>query len=311
MLGLDYIWIDSICIVQDDKEEWASEVARMGDIHSSAYVVLAATAANSAAEGFLRLRDRSQKIRSLIDPENLFTVNARVVDTHDYDQGPVQLVKQPLSKRGWALQERALAHRTVHFLRDEILFECRSSVSCECGRFSDQPYGSMAWETGVKALPPWDSLIASIWLPLVVDFSECSLTHADDALPALSGIAQRTLSLNPGRYFAGMWERDVAHQLCWVVHLPSLATDGKRKPRPRPTFSWVNSSGPVSSKFAYLEQTICALVAGRSVPLAGDVYGQVKEASIQMHGQTIPARSMIDRIEHMSDSEYQHTRSHL
>jgi hypothetical protein len=100
MLGLDYLWIDAICIVQDDKEEWAGEAARMGDIYSMAHVVLAATAANSATEGFLHSRDRPQRITSLVDPENPFIVNARVVDTHENGGGHIKLDRQPLSKRG-------------------------------------------------------------------------------------------------------------------------------------------------------------------------------------------------------------------
>ena len=193
MLGLDYLWIDSICIVQDDKEEWASEAARMAEIYSMAHVVLAATAANSATEGFLHTRDRPQKITSIIDPENPITVNARVVDTHDHDGLGVRLVKQPLSKRGWALQERALAHRTVHFLRDEVLFECRSSFSCECGhQYHCYPssYTSTAWLPDGKDL---HAHVASLWVEVVEDFTQRSLTHAGDALPALSAKSWKIL----------------------------------------------------------------------------------------------------------------------
>jgi hypothetical protein len=304
MLGLDYLWIDAICIVQDDKEEWASEAAKMGEIYSMAHVVLAATAANSATEGFLRPRDRLQKITSLVDSENPFTINARAVDTHDRDNRRISLEKQPLSKRGWALQEKALARRTVHFLRDEALFVCRTSPICECGHCPNDPfYRPRKLVTDVKFSPPRITFSAAAWMPLVQDFTKRSLSRADDALPALSGIAQRELSLSPGRYFAGIWERDIAKQLGWFVKPHQLVTgDRKRKPQPRPTFSWATFPGPIS--YDFLHRPLCTFHSGNAVPLAGDKYGQVKEAVIQMRGQTILGRDLAGVIEYLNDTPH-------
>ena len=295
MLGLDYLWIDAVCIVQDDRDEWASEAAKMGDIYSMAHVVLAATAANSATEGFLRPRDRLQKITSLVDPENLFTINARVVDTHDKNNRDTQLEKQPLSKRGWALQERALACRTVHFLRDEVFFECKSSAICECGHHhSDRPDDRTYRITNVE----YDEFNVHTWILLVKDFTKRSLTQPDDALPALSGIARSKLPLNPGRYFAGIWERDIACQLGWFVKPHPLVTgDRTKKPQPRPTFAWATFPGPVS--FDFMFEPLCTLHGGSVVPLAGDTYGQVKEACIQMYGQTLRGRDLVGIIENL------------
>lgn len=311
MLGLDYLWIDAICIVQDDKEEWAGEAARMGEIYSMAHVVLVATAANNATEGFLRPRDRLQKITSLVDPENPITINARVVDTHDKDNRDTRLEKQPLSKRGWALQEKALAGRTVHFLRDEALFQCRSSVICECGHYSHaQVYRLNEPVIKRKSSRSWDDFSAVGWMSLVVDFTKRSLTQADDALPALSGIAQSKLPLYPGRYFAGIWERDIAHQLGWYVKPHQLVTgDRKRKPQPRPTFSWATFPGPISCDFLY--RSHCAFHSGNAVPLAGDMYGQVKEAVIQMRGQTMSGWDLVGVIEDLDDTLDDYSRAHL
>lgn len=311
MLGLDYLWIDAICIVQDDKEEWAGEAAKMGEIYSMAHVVLAATAANNATEGFLHPRVRLQKLTSLVDPENPFTINARVVDTHDKDNRDTRLEKQPLSKRGWALQEKALARRTVHFLRDEALFQCRSSVICECGHYSHDPtYRSNEPVIKRKSSRSWNDFSAVGWMSLVEDFTKRSLTQADDALPALSGIAQIELSLNPGRYFAGIWERDIAEQLGWYVKPHQLVTgDRKRKPQPRPTFSWATFPGPIS--FGYVYQPHCTFHSGNAVPLAGDIYGQVKEAFIQMRGQTMPGWDLVGVIEDLDDTLDDYRRAHL
>jgi hypothetical protein len=138
MLDLRYLWIDSICIIQDDREEWAQQAADMADIYSSAYVVLAATGVSNATDGFLHQRSQPLRITSLANgSEHPITISARVVNNHDIFQRAENLDNQPLSKRGWALQERSLAIRTVHFLPDEIMFECRSGRACECGRLPE------------------------------------------------------------------------------------------------------------------------------------------------------------------------------
>lgn len=49
MLGLKYIWIDSLCIVQDDAQDWEREAAKMAIIFEAAYVTIAATAASNGS----------------------------------------------------------------------------------------------------------------------------------------------------------------------------------------------------------------------------------------------------------------------
>jgi hypothetical protein len=60
-LGYRYIWVDCLCIVQDDKTDWQREAARMGDVYSSAYLTIAATRASHSDEGFLQLRERKDR----------------------------------------------------------------------------------------------------------------------------------------------------------------------------------------------------------------------------------------------------------
>lgn len=47
MLGLRYIWIDSLCIIQNDAQDWEREAAKMALIFESAYLTIAATAASN------------------------------------------------------------------------------------------------------------------------------------------------------------------------------------------------------------------------------------------------------------------------
>jgi hypothetical protein len=200
-----------------------------------------------------------------------------------------------------------LACRTVHFLRDEVVFECRSSAVCECGHHSHGRYydyhggfyDPMSWFTE-RFSPQRKKFNARTWVAIVRDFTKRSLTQADDALPALSGIAQRSLPMNPGRYFAGIWEHNIAYQLGWfVTRHPRVTGDRKKKPQPRPTFSWATFPGPVS--FLLMSRPLCTLHSGSIVPLADDKYRQAKEAIIQMRGRTMLGRELVDNIEHLND----------
>ncbi|KAJ0295977.1 hypothetical protein COL516b_012033 [Colletotrichum fioriniae] len=108
-LGLRYLWIDSLCIIQNDKQDWAFEATRMEHVFSSAYCTIAATAASSSAEGFLRQKANHPFV-TLEGSGGVFTFVRKSID--DFHQDVEQAV---LNQRGWVLQERALSRRTLHF----------------------------------------------------------------------------------------------------------------------------------------------------------------------------------------------------
>lgn len=127
-LELEFLWIDSLCIVQDDSEDWAAESVKMGSIFMKAHVVLAATKAKDVTEGFLQ-RQQPLVIASTCNQKPSVKVLAKRVDNQkcvchpDPEYGHL-IETLPLSQRAWAYQERLLATRTLHFMHDEVVFEC-------------------------------------------------------------------------------------------------------------------------------------------------------------------------------------------
>ena len=104
-LDLDYIWIDSLCIVQDDREEWSQQAALMANIYSSAYVVLAATRAKDATKGFLQPHQTPYIFSHANHPFNLYAQLSQDPTLG----GAVYLDHTPVFQRGWYLQETLLA----------------------------------------------------------------------------------------------------------------------------------------------------------------------------------------------------------
>jgi hypothetical protein len=233
-LGLDYIWIDAICIVQDDIEEWAQEAAKMADVYSGAYVVLAATRAKEATEGFLQPHREPLEIESRMDAGRTFRVQARLDSNHNFLES-FELDKLPLSQRGWCLQEQLLASRIVHFCPSEVLYECRSLTFCECGAcpgtldddtLDDGEEGG--WPPKRHSEDARDPLTLR-WIRIVEDCSKRRFTYPEDVLPALSGLAQRSASTQSGTYIAGVYAcvRD-ASQECY--HQAELLLDHCARP---------------------------------------------------------------------------------
>lgn len=126
-LRVRYLWIDSLCIIQDDNQDWEHEAGRMEQVFSNATCVIAASSATGSAEGFLSY---SRPQRTWVTLPRRPGVSRRhlsqFIDKFSHD-----VEEAVLNKRGWVLQERALARRTIHFTSTQIYMECGEGVYCE------------------------------------------------------------------------------------------------------------------------------------------------------------------------------------
>lgn len=123
-LGLRYHWIDSISIIQGPDGDFAQEATRMEDVFSSAYCVLAASSAKGQEDGFLTPRKENDFLTFDKGGQPLYTCRFM-------DDFKTHVLEGPLNKRGWVLQERALAHRTIFFTDRQTYWECDEGVRCE------------------------------------------------------------------------------------------------------------------------------------------------------------------------------------
>lgn len=125
-LGIRYLWIDSICIIQGPDGDFSEQAKRMEDVFSQAYCVLAASSARGQGDGFLHARRKTYPIRydGFGDKPTVYV--SEFVD--DFDR---YVLQAPLNRRGWVLQERALAKRTIYFASEQTFWECGSGVQCE------------------------------------------------------------------------------------------------------------------------------------------------------------------------------------
>ena len=124
-LEIDYLWIDSLCIIQWNSEDWKREADRMEDVFASAYCTIAATSAADSDAGFLARNTSTEYIRVQDSAGNEVCVCTHMDDfKNDVEQAE-------LNKRAWVMQERILSRRTIHFSANQTYWECGEGVYCE------------------------------------------------------------------------------------------------------------------------------------------------------------------------------------
>ena len=110
-LGVCYVWIDSLCIIQDSTKDWEQECSNMAEVYANALLTLAASDAPNCTIGFLRDYDQHKPIKSTLrywNPEQDLAEDVIV----EYKPREIEEIignDSPLSSRGWALQERLLS----------------------------------------------------------------------------------------------------------------------------------------------------------------------------------------------------------
>ncbi len=125
-LGMEHLWIDSICIIQGPDGDFHVQAKNMETVFSSAYCVLAASQADSQRSGFLKPRRKRDYVTLRNGPGG-----APFYICENIDDFNLHVLKGHLNKRGWVLQEHALARRTILFTEHQTYWECGHGVRCE------------------------------------------------------------------------------------------------------------------------------------------------------------------------------------
>jgi len=131
LLGYEYLWIDSLCIFQDSIDDWIIESALMGDVYGHGICNLAATGSPDGNGGLWINRSPSLSLPCEVRLNRRPAANTMWHIHLKYLAQSTLLLEGPLLKRGWVVQERVLAPRTLHFGTNQLFWECRHSQACE------------------------------------------------------------------------------------------------------------------------------------------------------------------------------------
>lgn len=284
-----YLWIDSLCIIQDSTSDWQAEAARMADIYSRAFFTITALSATNSTEGCFPIQEQKYKVHALaaVSFDNKqATVFVRQDHGHPGSQRMSQVTVlgrgagQPLLDRAWVFQERNLSPRVVFFGKTEIFWECRTAGYCGCRPgIRRDPDRAVCIQT-----EPWRQ-----WQWAVNAYSCLSLTMAKDTFPALSGFATAFQRENKGlgRYFAGHWEMQLPRCLAWTASEHRTVQAESHAP----SWSWAS----VPSVYYDLRELepACSVAAVECRQVGVDPYGELEAAGlsswIELTGRLFPA----------------------
>ncbi|KXJ94931.1 heterokaryon incompatibility protein-domain-containing protein [Microdochium bolleyi] len=182
-LGIRYLWIDSLCIIQDSTADWELEASRMASIYRNSWLTVYATASSSPSSGIVRSNqavwiaadDPEDETLDILFPDaaklrqNLrLSLRFAIVhpDFSRYAKPAEQKDSFPLLARAWGYQERLLAPRVLHFGPQEVFWECMQILDCDCGGIKDasltQHMGVYASRDTTGQLPPKVSHYAAL-----------------------------------------------------------------------------------------------------------------------------------------------------
>lgn len=247
-LGIQYIWIDSLCIIQGDKEDWEVESAKMASVYGDAYLVIFATVATNGSHGCSLGRPRSHEVSVTDTNGHLHTlfVRERLGDEHGILSNPM-LGSFALLERGWVFQERLLAQRVIHYGNTELIWECKSEARCECSQNAHE--GNILKLLFQNILDgPVDRLkFMDLWWDIIDGYTRARLTYTSDRLVGISSLARRLHCPTLGRYFAGLWEHCLLEGLLWIagaqqrtVHFKNPGLSDNYIPSTVPSWSWAS-----------------------------------------------------------------------
>ncbi|KAH6890697.1 hypothetical protein B0T10DRAFT_403476 [Thelonectria olida] len=247
-LGVRYLWIDSLCIIQGDNGDFYQEAKQTGDVFSQAYCVLAASCATNQLDGFLKPRDKRKYLTFQREGQAPFYLCEFIDDFENH------VLRSNLNQRGWILQERALARRTIYFTQKQTYWECGDGVRCEtmtkmnntlASFLGDPSFPKVAIESlrGGKIL---------LYQDLYRKYSRLAFTHQQDRPIAIAGLESRLIQSFGVRGGFGVFDDKrgsglLRRSLLWhrssdVERLDRISMPAGRMP---PSWSWMAYKGGI------------------------------------------------------------------
>ena len=289
-LGLDYLWIDSLCIIQKGElheSDWQKHVREMSHIYENGIINIAASYAKDSHGGLFRTADFAHP--HVIDPsikwrKHHFQKNGCLIGvinaSETRDVGNFEL-----NKRGWVCQERLISPRTVHYDQYQIYWECGELVASSAfpngiggPEVSRVPYTLLGGELDDEEV----SSAERRWYDIVQRYSCDQLTNRTDKLAAIAAVAEKVNE----RYFndvyiAGVFLRHFGHSLCFQAHKNGKG-NSKKTAYIAPTWSWASSNGCSWRNTRANWKENIATFSSSKVDLVdkSNAYGQVRGASI-------------------------------
>ncbi|KAH8666977.1 heterokaryon incompatibility protein-domain-containing protein [Xylariales sp. PMI_506] len=242
-LGERYLWVDTLCLVQDDADDVALGIELMNSIYQGSYFTIVAASGTDADAGLPGVGSSPRSCRAQdisIDDTEVFSPDLGLTILYSIDW---HLRRSIYNKRGWTLQELVLPRRTIVFIDSQALFRCQEANWAE-GSWADKwTFWLDADDSNITRMPdPYDGFLPSFWAyqKLCEDYSHRSLRRDGDALRAFAGILRPLAAGMETMLVEGLPGYYLDHFLLF------MSSDGDLRRRPEfASFSWAGWKGRV------------------------------------------------------------------
>ncbi|KAK7992439.1 Het domain-containing protein [Apiospora saccharicola] len=324
-MGMRYIWIDSLCIVQDDRLDKEREMANMMNIYRNATFTISAASASDVTEGIFRT---PHELRIERGPYY------HPIRTGDGQIGSLILARivryvaaEPINNRGWTFQESLLTPRLLIFTELMMAWKCHvgfqpnnlapngrnmlerrpsagawgnwfkhlgyTSVQLGVANADGQPSPAATNATDTEEENGQDSRqVLKLWHTIVEVYTRRSLSEHRDRLPALSAIAQALMPRFQCRYHAGLWDRFLVLELTWNVVQEPSGRPGFKSAAAGPSWSWASAVGACCEyRHSWMHNLRAEVVSCQTTLVSEDsLYGEVAAGELVLRGYLQPVR---------------------
>ena len=310
-LGIKFLWIDALCIIQDSIVDWQHEATLMSQVYSNSICNVSALDAHDSTGGLFLDRQTSNVPYCTFKTCRKFK-RKRVCEFAYTDFWSDSVQHAPLTRRAWVFQERLLAPRVLHFGKRQLLWECNELRACEVyprGMRATDDYATYGSNTdkflkeslttilqGASDNTLTSSQMFETWFELVHYYSKCNLTISGDKLVAISGIVKRLQPSFKTDYLAGLWRDYLLEQMLWHVDYDIEADRslvGKERQEYRaPSWSWASIDAPVVIEKHLIDDRnrMADVTEACVIPLTDDITGQIKGGYIRLRAHLFPIR---------------------
>ncbi|OCK74775.1 HET-domain-containing protein [Lepidopterella palustris CBS 459.81] len=283
--GERYLWVDALCIVQDDEDSKQRDIQQMDIVYSKAYVTIVALSGFDANAGLAGVRPNSrtpQEVHTVSISDNSFSLEYNPESDNKQD---VRIAASPRTcalvldtskwnSRGWTYQERILSKRCLYFSQDTAYFQCRREVLDEFGNQESKQGPAMSvlanplsQLTGIDYLKGDAEIRATFatYRSLVEQYTTRELTFGGDILHAFAGIWATLNPYMPGESICGLPTAFFDLALLWTLAPPvqrrehkviGLEVASSRFPDPQkcPSWAWAGFVGGVEYRLLYNDE---------------------------------------------------------
>ncbi|KAL9063781.1 MAG: hypothetical protein Q9161_009279 [Pseudevernia consocians] len=264
MLGERYLWVDALCILQDDQDDLAEQIPVMGQIYVRSLVTIMAAASIDSNSGLPGVSTQARSAQRISKPLNggvlLRTCRPKDIPNLEPKWEDVSSSKQKdylksskWDTRGWTFQEKVLSRRCLYFMQEQLYWECQRASWCEetCLEASPEtgPEYRFSWEVpslnffSDREFPIGKKMAGEdvIWAfsRLIEEYTSRTLTRKQDTYRAFSGLVHILEDLTGAKIFQGLHVSEFSRSLCWYNGESSSLRSGNEFP----TWSWLAWTG--------------------------------------------------------------------